>query len=80
MIYRKVECPCCGNEIIVNSGSEAQKCCWCRRLVSVRFKKKPKGKKFNCEVEVMDFPTNKDQKTTYSKTYSNWKDRDIYGK
>lgn len=76
MLYRKVECPTCGNEIVVNSGSETQKCQWCRRLVSVKFKRnKPKSRKLNCEVEAMDFPEPQKEKS-----YSNWKDKDIYGK
>ena len=79
MIYRKIDCPCCGNEIIVNNGSETQKCCWCRRLISVKFKRRPRGKKLNCEAEVMDFPQPQPP-FQRQKSYSKWKDKDIYGK
>lgn len=76
MLYRKVECPTCGNEIVVNGGSQVQKCCYCRRLMTVKFyRRKPKSKKLICEVEAMDFP-----EPQTPKSYSNWRDKDIYGK
>ena len=57
MLYTKVDCPHCGNEITVNDTRKIQKCCWCRRLVSVKFDKSRKGKKkFRCSVEAADFP------------------------
>lgn len=73
MVFHKTECPHCGNEITVHNGKETQKCCWCRRLMSVKIQKTGK-KKFRCEVEAIDFP--EEQKKNYSK----WKDEDIYGR
>ena len=69
MMYRKVECPHCGNEITVNNTKEEDKCRWCRRLISIKFKKTGKNK-FNVEVEPIDFP--KDSKPKYKK-------EDFYG-
>lgn len=77
MIYRRVECPHCGNEITVKSVPEAQKCQWCRRLVSAKFTK-GRGKKWHVEVEAMDFP--EEQKFNYGKkSYDDWKKDEIYG-
>lgn len=71
MLYNKVDCPHCGNEIVVTSEREEQKCCYCRRLISVKFeKKRRKGKKVNCTVEPIDFPQD-------SKPFT--KNGDIYG-
>lgn len=55
MLRQKVECPHCGNEIVVNEMREREKCHWCRRLLSVKFEKS-KGKRFDCIVEPIDFP------------------------
>lgn len=57
MLYQKVECPHCGNEITVNDTRSEDKCRWCRRLISVKFlRNKNKKRKFICEVEPLDFP------------------------
>jgi hypothetical protein len=77
MLYRKVDCPHCGNEIVVNNGSESQKCQWCRRLVGIKFERL-KGKKFKCEVEAIDFPKST-ANTQRKRNYSNWEKDDIYG-
>ena len=78
MLYRRVECPHCGNAVTVNNARETQKCCWCRRLLSVKLEKTSK-KKIRCEVEPVDFPEG--QKQDYRKqNYSKWKDEDIYGR
>jgi hypothetical protein len=71
MLFCRTECPHCGNDITVNNAKEVQKCCWCRRLVSVKIERKKK--KVRCEVEAIDFP--EDQK----KDYSRWKDEGNYG-
>lgn len=55
MIYREVICPHCGNEITVKSVSEPQKCKWCRRLVKAKFTRRGKSRKWNCEVEPVEF-------------------------
>lgn len=55
MLYHKVECPHCGNEITVTNAKEIQKCCWCRRLISVKLGRNKRNKVF-CNVEPMDFP------------------------
>lgn len=54
MMYRKVTCPHCGNETVVKSIKENQKCNWCRRLILVKFKRN-RGKKIYCEVEPVYF-------------------------
>lgn len=74
MLYSKVDCPHCGNEITVNNTRETQKCRWCRRLISVKFDKpKKNGKKIKirCRVEVVDFPE--------TQNLNEWTDEDIYG-
>lgn len=77
MIYRRVDCPHCGNEITVKSVPENQKCQWCRRLVKAIFSK-GKGKKWRVEVEPVDFP--EEQKQDYRKrNYNEWKDDEVYG-
>lgn len=80
MLYRKVDCPHCGNIMSVSNEYETSKCKWCRRLVSVKFK--GTGKKAKVEVEPIDFP--EEEKANYQnsyqrKSYSNWEDQDIYG-
>ena len=70
MVYRRVDCPHCGNEIVVNNLMETKKCCWCKRIFSVKFK--GNGKKAKCEVEAIDFPG--------PKNYKDWRDKDIYGR
>jgi hypothetical protein len=69
-IRRKVDCPHCGNEIMVNTNREISKCCWCRRIVKAKFTGNSK-KHAKVEVEVVDFP--KEQ------SFNSWKDEDIYG-
>ena len=75
MLYCRIECPHCGNEITVNNAREIQKCCWCRRLISVNLRRE-NGKKVRCEVEPTDFPKNQDNQ---KQSYSRWKDDDVYG-
>lgn len=72
MLHYTTECPHCGNAITVNDARKEQKCCWCRRLISVKLERVNK-KKIKCEVEPIDFP--EEQK----KSYSRWKDEDVYG-
>lgn len=76
MIYRRVECPHCGNDIGVSDAKETHKCRWCRRLISVKFI--GKGKKARCEVEATDFPEENVQNKKI-KNYSKWKEEDVYG-
>lgn len=78
MIYRKVVCPHCGNEFTVKSVPEGQKCQWCRRLVVAKFTK-GKGRKWNCEVEPMDFPEDSSGGYRGKRSMSSWEDEDIYG-
>lgn len=73
MLYRKVECPHCGNEIVVTGTKEPQKCCWCRRLVLAKFKKLKKNKVI-CEVEAVDFP----DKIDYYNNQQYMKDKGYY--
>lgn len=75
MLYKKVECPNCGNEVTAKSVDEPQKCCWCRRLFTAKFIKR-KGKKWNCEVEPAEFT----EERRRPNSYNNWRDEDIYGK
>lgn len=76
MLHHKVDCPHCGNEITVNNMRETQKCCWCRRLISVKLERVNK-KKIRCEVEPVDFPEEQDSR---KQSYSRWKDDEIYGR
>lgn len=79
MLHYATECPHCGNEITVNNARETQKCCWCRRIISVKLER-TKNKKIRCEVEPVDF-TPENQSPNYKKqSYSRWKDDDIYGR
>lgn len=81
MLHYRTECPHCGNEITVNNARRTQKCCWCRRLISVNLEKTSK-RKIRCEVEPMDFPEKENyQNQDYRKqSYSRWKDEEIYGR
>lgn len=63
MYYSKVDCPHCGNEIIVNNAREFAKCNWCRRAVKVKFI--GSGKKAKVIVKDADFPD--EQKFKFSK-------------
>ena len=53
MMYHKIDCPTCGNEIVVKSVKEPKKCIWCRRLFFVNITKR-KGK-YIWEAEPVDF-------------------------
>lgn len=53
MLFCKVDCPHCGNEISVTNAKPEQKCQFCRRIVKVTIWRK--GRKVNCEVEAVDF-------------------------
>lgn len=82
MAYRNVDCPHCGNEITVNSERETSKCCWCRRIVKVKFV--GYGKKLKVKVEAADFSENenfnaKTKNYDKRKHYNQWKDGDTYG-
>lgn len=76
MLYRRVDCPHCGNEITVNNGRETTKCRWCRRLVQVRFT--GNGKRAKANVEAIDFPKEQ-QFDIRVRSYDDWRDDDIYG-
>lgn len=65
MYYSKIECPHCGNEFTVNSGDKIQKCCWCKRMLSVQFKKISK-KKQRFDVQPADF-TEEQKKIFFNK-------------
>lgn len=83
MLYAKVDCPHCGNEVTFNNAKEIQKCCWCRRLVSVKFEKPRKnGKRIRCDVKAVDFPDKPNEHVSNNKNNKNlddWTDKDIYG-
>jgi ribosomal protein S27E len=72
MFYGKVECPHCGNEITVNNEREIQKCCWCRRVLSVKFERFGK-KKSRFNIKPMEFTEEE------KKSYNKWKEEDTYG-
>lgn len=79
MLYRKVDCPHCGNEITLKSIEEDQKCKWCRRLVKAKFTKR--GKKWDCEGIPVDFKDEpKSDLKIKKKNYDEWIGEDIYGK
>lgn len=83
-LYSMVECPHCGNEILVNSERETTKCSWCRRIVSVKFiGNTKKGKKAKAEVKAIDFsedPRRKERHDVKVKSYNDWRNEDIYGR
>ena len=54
MMYHKIECPTCGNEMVAKSVKEPQKCKWCRRLFLVNLTKR-KGK-WLWQAKPIDFP------------------------
>ena len=55
MMYVNIECPTCGNVTTAKAIDEPQKCRWCRRLFKVHVMRRG-GKKFDWEVEAVDFP------------------------
>lgn len=75
VLYRRVDCPHCGNEITVNSGKETTKCFWCRRIVEVKFTGNSR-KKAKVDVKAIDFP---EEQNTKTRSYNSWKDKDVYG-
>ena len=54
MMYHRIECPTCGNEMVAESVKEPQKCKWCRRLFLVKLTKRKR--KYIWEAEPADFP------------------------
>ena len=66
-----IVCPHCGNTTPVKSDVEAQKCKWCRRLLSVKVKQIGE-KKFHWEVKPKDFPPQ-------IKSLSEYEMEDVYG-
>lgn len=59
MMYHRIECPTCGNEIVAESTKELQRCKWCRRLFSVNLTKRKR--KYIWEAEPIDFPESVEQ-------------------
>ena len=57
VMYNNVECPVCGNGIIVASSPELQKCKWCRRPIKITVEKS--GRKYFFKAEETDFPEEK---------------------
>ena len=81
MMYNRLECPHCGNEINVSSSKEPQKCHWCRRLFRIHVKRR-KGKKFEWIAEPVDFEDDrKSQDVTRIKKGRNprWSYSDRFG-
>lgn len=80
MMYKKIDCPICGNETTAKSVHEPQKCRWCRRLFKVDIKrrngKEGKKVKFNWEAEPTEFETEYVSKT---RSLNDYEDEDIYG-
>ena len=60
MMYHRIECPTCGNEIVAESTKEPQMCKWCRRLFSVNITKRKR--KYIWEAEPIDFQESVEQK------------------
>jgi len=73
MYYSKIECPNCGNEFTVNNARESMKCCWCKRLVSIKFERLGK-RKHRFIVEPMEF--SEEEKKDFHKK---WEEKDAYG-
>lgn len=74
MMYRTLPCPHCGNDTTVRSENDPQKpqkCRWCRRLLSVKVKR-IKGKKFQWDVEPVEFQPK-------IKTLTEYEMEDVYG-
>ena len=69
MMYNRLECPHCGNEINVSSSKEPQKCHWCRRLFRIHVKRR-KGKKFDWEAEPVDFEDDKKPQRSHKDKWS----------
>ena len=59
MMYHRIECPTCGDEIVAESTKEPQRCKWCRRLFSVNLTKRKR--KYIWEAEQIDFPESVEQ-------------------
>lgn len=74
--YKEVECPHCGNEILVNNRKEILKCRWCRRIVKVKFV--GRGKKAKVNVEAIDFPK-EELFDTRIRSYDDGRGKDIHG-
>ena len=72
---RKVDCPHCGNEMVVSNYKDTAKCYWCKRLMSVKFD--GNGKKAKITVEAIDFPPK--ERSIDERSYDSWKEEDIYG-
>lgn len=53
VLYRRIECPHCGNEIMANNLDEPKKCKFCRRKYGVKVHKS--GKKVYFEPILIDF-------------------------
>ena len=72
VMYRSIECPTCGNEIVVTDTNELQKCKWCRRLLEVKVTKK--GRKYFFECIPVDFEGEyeKDKDKCSSKPKKKW--------
>ena len=81
MLYHRLECPHCGNEINVNSSKEPQKCHWCRRPILIHLKVR-KGKKFEWIAEPVDFEDDKKPQNIShdkKKRKPNWSYNDRFG-
>lgn len=72
MMYRRIECPTCGNETTAKSIPENQKCKWCRRLFKVKVV--GRGKKSKWTAEFVEFPQEQRIRTIDDYMYE-----DIYG-
>ena len=55
MMYQKIDCPSCGNEVAAKRTRETQKCKWCRRLFKVNIVR-IKGR-LHWDAEPVDFTT-----------------------
>lgn len=55
MMYRNIECPNCGNEVLAKNIKEAQKCKFCKRLFAI--KTKQRGRKFIWDAVPVEFET-----------------------
>ena len=86
MMYNQIECPVCGNETTAKLTEEPQKCKWCRKLFKIKISEKRKmGNKAKniWYAEPVEFHNERPKivnEKPKSKSISDWKYEDIFGK
>lgn len=76
MMYKRIDCPTCGNSTIAKSIEESQKCMWCRRLFKVTITKRGK-KKYDWDAEFVEFES--EMPRPRIKSLNEYMNRDILG-